>query len=104
MLRHLQPQIPPIRYALSHAAQHASGLVALVHWSDLLCRMRGFNYGYYERGKVDRVADPAWEVVRKARHELQNVDLACVTFELDGDVKKICEPVSTIFGSPAKRN
>ena len=34
-------------------SQKAQPLVALVHLSDLLCRMRGLGYGYYERHKVD---------------------------------------------------
>src|SRR5262249_52888630 len=86
------------------AAETSRGLVALVHLSDLLCRMRGLDYGHYERSKVDLVANPAWEVVREAHHALQDMDLARFTFELDEDVKEIYELVSTIFGSPAKRN
>jgi putative nucleotidyltransferase with HDIG domain len=34
-------------------SEKAQPLVALVHLSDLLCRMRGLGYGYYERHKVD---------------------------------------------------
>ena len=82
----------------------AAGTVALVHLSDLLCRMRGLDYGYYECSKVDLVADPAWEIVLAAHPELQDMDLARFTFELDEDVKGIYELVSTIFGAPAKRH
>jgi HD-like signal output (HDOD) protein len=32
-------------------SESAQPLVALVHLSDLLCRMRGMGYGYYERQK-----------------------------------------------------
>ena len=77
-------------------------LVALVHLSDLLCRMRGLDYGYYERSKVDLVADPAWGILQQAHRELQDVDLVRFTFELDDDVKEIYELVSTIFGSPGR--
>jgi len=42
-------------------------LAALVHLSDLLCRMRGLGYGYYERQKVDLIADPAWARTRRGR-------------------------------------
>lgn len=83
-------------------SETASGLVALVHLCDLLCRMRGLDYGYYECSKVDLIADPAWEIVQHAHPILQDVDLARFTFELDEDVKEIYELVYTIFGSPKK--
>ena len=79
----------------------ARPLVALVHLSDLLCRMRGLGYGYYERLKVDLVDDPAWEILLKEHRELQGVDLEHFTFELDDAVSGIIELVSTIFGSAA---
>ena len=44
-------------------SQSAQPLVALVHLSDLLCRMRGLGYGYYERQRVDLISDPAWAVL-----------------------------------------
>ena len=78
------------------------GLVALVHLCDLLCRVRGLDYGYYESSKVDLVADPAWEILQKTHRELQDVELARFTVELDEDVRGIYELVSTIFGSPRK--
>jgi len=80
----------------------AQSLVALVHLSDLLCRMRGLDYGYYERQKVDLVANPAWAVLLHAHHELLNVDLVRFTFELDEAMKEIFALVSTIFVAPAK--
>jgi hypothetical protein len=49
--------------------------VALVHLSDLLCRMRGLGYGYYERYKVDWGADPAWAILLKEHRDLEGVDL-----------------------------
>ena len=83
---------------------HARPLVALVHLSDLLCRMRGLGYGYYERQKVDLVHDPAWAILLKEHHELEGVDLARFTFELDEDVADIYQLVSTIFGSNPDKN
>jgi putative nucleotidyltransferase with HDIG domain len=89
-----------------HAVEHsrkAQPLVALVHLSDLLCRMRGLGYGYYERHKVDLVCDPAWSVLLKEHRDLEGVDLARFTFELDEAVEEIHALVSTVFGpSPAK--
>jgi putative nucleotidyltransferase with HDIG domain len=80
-------------------SQKAQPLVALVHLSDLLCRMRGLGYGYYERHKVDLVSDPAWAVLLKEHSDLEGVDLARFSFELDEAVEEIHGLVSTVFGS-----
>jgi putative nucleotidyltransferase with HDIG domain len=87
-----------------HALEQSQGaqpLVALVHLSDLLCRMRGLGYGYYERHKVDLISDPAWAVLSKEHRDLEGVDLVRFTFELDEAVGEIHELVSTVFGSRA---
>ena len=86
-------------------SQKAQPLVALVHLSDLLCRMRGLGYGYYERHKIDLISDPAWKILLEEHHDLQGVDLVRFTFELDEAVEEIHELVSTVFGGtpvPAK--
>jgi len=80
-------------------SQKAQSLVALVHLSDLLCRMRGLGYGYYERHKVDLVSDPAWAILLKEHRDLEGVDLVRFTFELDEAVEEIHALVSTVFGS-----
>jgi len=80
-------------------AETAPALVALVHLSDLLCRMRGMGYGYYERWKVDMISDPAWEILAREHRELDGIDLARFTFELDDAVGEIFELVSTVFGA-----
>src|SRR5882672_1997177 len=69
---------------------------ALVHLSDLLCRMRGLGYGYYERHKVDLIADPAWAILLKEHRELEGVDLVRFTFELDEAVEDIEMLVATV--------
>ena len=76
-------------------------LVALVHLSDLLCRMRDLGHGHYERQKVDLIADPAWGVLVKEHRELASMDLVRFTFELDDAVEEIRATVATIFG-PAR--
>jgi HD-like signal output (HDOD) protein len=83
-------------------SERAQPLVALVHLSDLLCRMRSLGYGYYERQKVDLMQDPAWAILLKEHSALEGVDLARFTFELDEAVGDISQLVSTIFG--AKQN
>jgi putative nucleotidyltransferase with HDIG domain len=85
---------------LSEAAQP---LVALVHLSDLLCRVRGLGYGYYERHKVDLVHNPAWAILQNQYRDLEGVDLARFTFELDDAVEEVFELVATIFGASAAK-
>jgi HD-like signal output (HDOD) protein len=88
----------------SGECQSAKGLVALVHLSDLLCRMRNLGYGYYECHKLDLVADPAWTVLQQEHRELDGVDIERFTFEMDESLDEIHQVVSTIFGFPAARN
>lgn len=82
-------------------SESAQPLVALVHLSDLLCRMRGLGYGYYERQKVDLVEDSAWAILLQQYSALQGVDLARFTFEMDEAVEGISQLVSTVFGKTA---
>jgi putative nucleotidyltransferase with HDIG domain len=79
-------------------SESAKALVALVHLSDLLCHMRGMGYGYYERHGVDLVSDPAWAILMAEHRDLDGVDLARFSFELDEAVGEVFELVSTIFG------
>jgi putative nucleotidyltransferase with HDIG domain len=83
--------------------QKARALVALVHLSDSLCRMRGLGYGYYERHKVDLVADPAWAILLKEHRDLEGVDLVRFTFELDEAVEGIHALVAMVFGAAPVR-
>jgi putative nucleotidyltransferase with HDIG domain len=89
-------------HVLEHS-QETHPLVALVHLSDLLCRMRGLGYGYYERHKVDLVSNSAWAILLKEHRELEGVDLVRFTFELDEAVEEIHALVSIVFGSKAIR-
>jgi len=84
--------------------QKSQPLVALLHLSDLLCRMRGLGYGYYERHKVDLVSDPAWAILLKEHRNLEGVDLVRFTFELDEAVEEIHALVATVFGSTPSRS
>jgi putative nucleotidyltransferase with HDIG domain len=82
----------------------AQPLVALVHLSDQLCRVRGLGYGYYERHKVDLAHDPAWAILQQEHRDLEGVDLVRFTYELDDAVAEVFELVATIFGAAVKRN
>jgi putative nucleotidyltransferase with HDIG domain len=83
------------------ATESSHPLVALVHLSDLLCRMRNLGYGYYERTKADLVFDPAWAILLKEHSDLEGVDLVRFTFELDEALAGIEEMVSSIFAVAA---
>jgi putative nucleotidyltransferase with HDIG domain len=78
-------------------SESAQPLVALVHLSDLLCRMRNLGYGYYERLKADLIHDHAWSILMKEHRNLEGVDLALFTFELDEAAGEIYELVSAVF-------
>jgi len=84
-------------------SQKAQPLVALVHMSDLLCRMRGLGYGYYERYKVDLISNPAWNILLQEHRNLEGMDLVRFTFELDEAVQEIHALVSTVFGKAPGR-
>lgn len=85
-------------------SESAKPLVALVHLSDLLCRVRGMGYGYYERHRVDLVGDPAWAILLKEHHDLGRMDLERFTFEMDEAIEEVFGLVSTIFGGAAVQN
>lgn len=84
-------------------SETAKPLVALVHISDLLCRMRNLGYGYYECRKVDLLEDAAWPILMKEYRALEGVDLVRFTFELDESIDEIDHLVSTVFGATPSR-
>jgi putative nucleotidyltransferase with HDIG domain len=84
-------------------SRKAQPLAALVHLSDLLCRMRGLGYGYYERHMVDLISDPAWAILLQEHRDLEGVDLVRFTFELDEAVEEIQALVAMVFGSAPAR-
>lgn len=72
-------------------------LVALVHLSDLLCRLRDLGYGYYEPRQVDFSNEPGWLYLAMQFPDLKEMDLARFTFKLDEYAKEVGEIVATIF-------
>ena len=99
----LAPEIANV-IAFHHSVEECPeprSLVALVHLSDLMCRMRGLDYGYYETQSVDLLTDPAWDILCQEHKELADVDLELFTFELDDAVGQISEIVATVFGRAA---
>jgi HD-like signal output (HDOD) protein len=74
-------------------------LVALVHLSDLLCRLRDLGYGYYEPRQVDFANEPGWLYLLTQFPNLAGLDLARFTFTLDEYAKEVGELVATVFAS-----
>jgi HD-like signal output (HDOD) protein len=77
----------------------SKALVALAHLSDLLCRLRGLGYGYYESRQVDFASDPAWEILTGTCPDLDSFDLARFTFELDAYAQEVCLMVESVFSA-----
>jgi putative nucleotidyltransferase with HDIG domain len=74
-------------------------LVALVHLSDLLCRMRDLGYGYYEPRQVDFANEPGWLYLVMTYPQMAEIDLARFTFSLDEYAKEVSDLVATVFSS-----
>jgi putative nucleotidyltransferase with HDIG domain len=74
-------------------------LVALVHLSDLLCRMRDLGYGYYEPRQVDFANEPGWLYLVLTYPQMAEIDLARFTFALDEYAKEVGDLVATIFAT-----
>ena len=76
---------------------HDTGLVALVHIADLLCRMSGLNYGYVEQRQVDLFEDPGFALLTQESPALKNFDWARLTFELDSYMDEVHSLVRAIY-------
>jgi putative nucleotidyltransferase with HDIG domain len=72
-------------------------LVAIVHLSDLLCRLRDMGYGYYEPRQIDFSNEPGWLYLVIHFPILADLDFARFTFTLDEYAKEVGELVSTVF-------
>jgi len=79
------------------AAPAGKPLVALVHLSDLLCRLRNLGYGYYEAMGVDLAGDSAWATLVEHYPTLANMDLARLTMDIDGSMDEIVAVVDAVF-------
>ena len=75
-----------------------------IHLADLLCRLRGLGYGYYEARAFDLPSEEAWRVLQKGHGAAAaELDLARFTFELDEHAVRIQELVDSIFAPEAVR-
>jgi putative nucleotidyltransferase with HDIG domain len=80
-------------------SQRGGPLVALVHLSDLLCRMRDLGYGYYEPRQIDFASDPGWLYLVTQFPHLAEIDFARFTFTLDEYAKEVSDLVATVFAA-----
>jgi putative nucleotidyltransferase with HDIG domain len=79
------------------SAVTARPLVALIHLSDLLCRLRDLGYGYYEAIGVDLAGDEAWSMLVESYPALAGMDLARLTMDIDGAMDEITAVVDSVF-------
>jgi putative nucleotidyltransferase with HDIG domain len=80
-------------------SERGGPLVALVHLSDLLCRMRDLGYGYYEPRQIDFANEPGWLYLAIKFPHMSEIDLARFTFTLDEYAKEVGDLVATVFTS-----
>jgi HD-like signal output (HDOD) protein len=83
-----------------HSRQKSSGntgLVALVHIADLLCRMSGLNYGYVEVRQVNLFEDAGFTLLTQGSTSVKDFDWARLTFELDSYMDEVHSLVRAIY-------
>lgn len=74
-----------------------SGLVALVHIADLLCRMTGLNYGYVEQRQVSLFEDSGFAILAQKSTSLKQFDWARLSFELESYMDEVHSLVRAIY-------
>ena len=72
---------------------------ALVQLADLLCRMRGFNYGYIEDRQVNLLEESGFAVLAQHCPSLREFDWARLTFEMDSYMDDVHSLVRAIYPS-----
>lgn len=75
----------------------APEMTAVVYLADLLCRLRGLGYGYYEAREFDLPAEPSWQLLAKTHPAAAQLDLARFTFELDEYILEVQSLVDSIL-------
>jgi len=74
-------------------------LPALVHLSDLLCRMQGMGYGIEEMMEIDFLDSPAWRLLQSELPKIDALDIARFTLELDAESEEVRRLVSSVYQS-----
>lgn len=75
-------------------------MTCVVYLADVLCRLRGLGYGYYEAREFDLAAEVPWQVLQKGHPSaVAGLDLARFTFELDQYGVEVQAMVDSIFST-----
>jgi HD-like signal output (HDOD) protein len=77
-------------------AEHAE-LIAMVELSDLLCRMSGLNHGFIEKREVNLLRQTGFAVLSQRYPNLQHLDWARLTFELEAYMDEVKSLVHAIY-------
>ncbi len=80
----------------NESSEHAP-LIAVVELADLLCRMSGLNYGYFENRQVNVLEQRGFAVLLEKFPALRDVDWARLTFELDSYMDEVHSLVHAIY-------
>jgi putative nucleotidyltransferase with HDIG domain len=72
-------------------------MTCTVYLADLLCRLRGLGYGYYEAREFDLAAEFPWQMLQRKYPRAAELDLARFTFELDEHAIQVQALVDSIF-------
>jgi HD-like signal output (HDOD) protein len=83
-----------------HAIEKASinpRLVAVVVLANLFCQVRGLDYGYSREVGISFKDEPAWKKLAEMNPDLNSVDLARFTLDLDGMVDEVKEIVKAVY-------
>lgn len=83
----------------AHGPLPLVGLVATVHLSDLLCRLRGMGYGYDELHELDIDRSPAWQLLAESAPRLRSLDIPRFVLDLNISAEDIRQFVATAFAS-----
>jgi HD-like signal output (HDOD) protein len=96
---HLPPDLTAVvecHHDLQKATAHRD-LVAVVALSDLLCRMSGLGYGYTEDRLVNFQEEEGFTMLLKECPELQSLDWARFTFELESYMEEVHQLVRQLY-------
>jgi HD-like signal output (HDOD) protein len=74
-------------------------VTSIVYLADLLCRLRGLGYGYYEAREFDLASEPPWQFLQRKYPAAAAFDLARFTFELDEYAVEVQRLVESIFAN-----
>ncbi len=85
-----------LHHSAYESCEHA-GLVALVELSDLLCRMSGLHYGYFEKREVNLLTQAGFAVLSKRFPNLKDLDWARLTFELESYMDEVHALVHAVY-------